>query len=142
MPKQKGLELLCAQLMKLLSEKWKLDIDAPVRIKEIKLVKLDFDYSYNLIETTIFPQVISLLIEGNNMSDIFKKTWNCGGLPLNTNEEIQIIELVSLKDFKDCYILDIYEKRIQLTGLKAIVKLEINNFETMLSNIEGIQKAQ
>lgn len=123
-----------------LSEKWKLDIDAPVRIKEIKLLNIEFDYSFSLIEKTTFPQVVSLLIEGNNMPDIFKKKWNSGGLPLNANEEIQILELTSLKDFKNCYILDIYAKRIQLTSLKATVKLEINNYETMLSHIEGIQK--
>jgi hypothetical protein len=136
--KRLGITLCTAQ--EALSPKWKLDIDAPVRIKEIKLTYMDFNYLFNLIDPTTFPREIGLFVKGNNMLDIFKKMWNCGSLPININDENQIIDLISLPEFKDCYTLDILERKIQLTSLNTTITQEINNYETMLSNIEGIQK--
>lgn len=136
--KAKRLGITLCTAHQALSEKWKLDIDAPVRIKEIKFLKTDFDYSCNLIETTFFPPEISLFVGENNIVDILNEKWD--KLLLNTNDEDQIIELINLPDFMNCYILDLYNKQIFLSSLKARIRLEINNYETMLSNIEGIQK--
>lgn len=136
--KAKRLGITLCTAHQALSEKWKLDIDAPVRIKEIKLIKTDFNYLYNLQQTTFFPPEISLFVGNNNMVDIFQKKWD--KTLLNTNDENQIIELINLIDFKNCHILDLYNNQIFLSSLTAKIKLEINNYETMLSNIEGIQK--
>jgi hypothetical protein len=136
--KRLGITLCTAHMA--LSEKWQLDIDAPIRINEIVLKSILFNYTYTLLETTYIPDPPSLFANDLPLLDYFSQLWLENKLPFRLENGYQVLDLSNSHAFRNPFLLDHLNNRISLENLKALITVEKSYYETMLSFVEGIQK--